>query len=110
MFRSILGKAALAAAVALTASVGVREAVATAAPAPRHAKAPSAAVLHLTYDHAAAIAHAREPRGAPRLTPAEKMRRPYCADESDCQATCDRLYPGQEKFGVCSQGHTCYCY
>jgi len=42
--------------------------------------------------------------------PVESGRRPYCEDEADCQATCDRLYPGQEKFGICSSGHTCYCY
>jgi hypothetical protein len=37
-------------------------------------------------------------------------KRPYCEDEADCQATCDRLYPGQERVGICSEGHTCYCY
>lgn len=42
--------------------------------------------------------------------PAETGRRPYCADDADCQATCDRLYPGQEKVGFCTDGHTCFCY
>jgi hypothetical protein len=36
--------------------------------------------------------------------------RPYCSDQANCQATCERLYPGFDGVAVCSSGHTCYCY
>jgi len=37
-------------------------------------------------------------------------RRPYCADQADCQATCERIYAGYDGIAICSTGHTCYCY
>lgn len=61
----------------------------------------AAVALSLAFGTSAAFASTR---------PAETARRPYCEDQADCQATCDRLYPGQGKWGDCSTGHTCYCY
>lgn len=38
-----------------------------------------------------------------------QARLPYCEDQADCQATCETMYPGYNKFGFCSSGNTCYC-
>lgn len=40
----------------------------------------------------------------------ESGKRPYCEDQEDCQATCDLMYPGQNRAGFCTEGHTCFCY
>lgn len=50
---------------------------------------------------------AREAAAAPETA---REERPYCVDDADCQAICEQMYPGKEVFGVCSLGHTCYCY
>ncbi|MEW5926394.1 MAG: hypothetical protein AB1941_02790 [Gemmatimonadota bacterium] len=42
-------------------------------------------------------------------SPPAEARRPYCEDQFDCEQTCELMYgPGTP--GVCSSGHTCYCY
>jgi hypothetical protein len=70
MNRSILGRTAFSAVVALAIGFGAREALAA---------------------------------------PAAAQARPYCEDQADCEATCELMYP-DEPGGVCSSGHTCYCY
>jgi hypothetical protein len=42
-------------------------------------------------------------------SPAAAQARPYCADDFDCEATCQELY-GPGATGICSSGRTCYCY
>jgi hypothetical protein len=42
--------------------------------------------------------------------PAAAQARPYCEDHFDCQETCDRMYGVDTTLGLCSSGHTCYCY
>jgi hypothetical protein len=70
MNRSILGRTAFSAAVALAMGFGAREALAS---------------------------------------PAAAQARPFCADQADCQATCEAMYPGYTGMGFCSSGRTCYC-
>lgn len=43
-------------------------------------------------------------------SPAAAQMRPYCEDDLDCQATCDRMYGVDTRIGICSSGHTCWCY
>lgn len=36
-------------------------------------------------------------------------RRPYCEDQLDCEQLCEAWYgPGTP--GVCTSGHSCFCY
>ncbi|HYE88537.1 MAG TPA: hypothetical protein VEA16_19380, partial [Vicinamibacterales bacterium] len=50
--------------------------------------------------------------GAREVTaaPAAERARPYCEDDLHCQQTCDLMYGEGTRFGICSSGHTCYCY
>jgi hypothetical protein len=46
------------------------------------------------------------------LSPAEssvEARRPYCEDQLDCERYCEAAY-GPGTFGVCTSGHSCFCY
>lgn len=40
---------------------------------------------------------------------ASEAQRPFCEDDWDCEQTCQRMY-GPDATGICSSGHTCYCY